>query len=170
MTRFSDLKIKPNREKAFVGRHIATEKILGQCIKVLKYKIEPHKHKPGAETLIPQLLKVNGRRFLSVEPMLGPISFRWAPWHDYKDPATAVPLSRNGKIVMGRTQYDGVKGIDWVIVGGESGHHKRPFDPEWGRVLRDQCDEAGIPFFFKQIDKVQPIPEDLMIRQFPVNQ
>lgn len=40
--------------------------------------------------------------------------------------------------------------IDWVICGGESGAGARPMDPEWARSLRDQCDSAGVPFFFKQ--------------------
>jgi protein gp37 len=41
-------------------------------------------------------------------------------------------------------------GIDWVIVGGESGPGARPVDPDWVREIRDQCLRAGIPFFFKQ--------------------
>lgn len=41
-------------------------------------------------------------------------------------------------------------GIHWVIVGGESGAGARPMDPEWVRALRDQCDRANVPFFFKQ--------------------
>ncbi len=41
-------------------------------------------------------------------------------------------------------------GIDWVIVGGESGHHARPIEKNWVVSLRDQCNEASIPFFFKQ--------------------
>lgn len=41
-------------------------------------------------------------------------------------------------------------GIDWVIVGGESGHHARPMHVEWVRSIRDQCGAAGVPFFFKQ--------------------
>lgn len=41
-------------------------------------------------------------------------------------------------------------GIHWVIVGGESGHHARPMHPDWARSLRDQCQAAGVPFFFKQ--------------------
>ncbi|MFO0763154.1 MAG: DUF5131 family protein, partial [Byssovorax sp.] len=61
-----------------------------------------------------------GVRFLSVEPLLGPID--------------ALPLS----------------GMDWVIVGGESGHHARPMEPAWVRSIRDQCRRATVPFFFKQ--------------------
>jgi protein gp37 len=41
-------------------------------------------------------------------------------------------------------------GIDWVICGGESGPHARPMHPDWARSLRDQCQAAGVPFFFKQ--------------------
>jgi protein gp37 len=41
-------------------------------------------------------------------------------------------------------------GIDWVIVGGESGHRARPMNPAWARDLRDQCRRAGVAFFFKQ--------------------
>jgi protein gp37 len=41
-------------------------------------------------------------------------------------------------------------GIGWIIAGGESGPRARPSDPDWFRALRMQCDEAGIPFFFKQ--------------------
>lgn len=58
--------------------------------------------------------------------------------------------------------------IDWVICGGESGPKKRPFNCDWARSLRDQCKAAGVKFFFKQVDKVQPIPSDLMIREFPI--
>lgn len=43
-----------------------------------------------------------------------------------------------------------LRGIDWVIVGGESGPRARPMSPEWVRSIRDQCIAAGVPFFFKQ--------------------
>ena len=43
-----------------------------------------------------------------------------------------------------------LSGISWVILGGESGHGARPMHPEWVRSIRDQCRDAGIPFFFKQ--------------------
>jgi protein gp37 len=41
-------------------------------------------------------------------------------------------------------------GLDWVVVGGESGRGARPMHPDWARSLRDQCQEAGVPFLFKQ--------------------
>jgi protein gp37 len=59
-------------------------------------------------------------RFLSIEPLLGPIP--------------DLPLD----------------GIDWVIVGGESGPVRRPIDPAWVRDIRNQCVAAGVAFFFKQ--------------------
>jgi protein gp37 len=75
---------------------------------------------------IADLVKVRARiRFLSIEPLIGEI--------------TALPL----------------KGIHWVIVGGESGHGARPLDPEWVRTIRDQCATAKVPFFFKQWGGVQ---------------
>jgi len=59
-------------------------------------------------------------RFLSIEPLLGPIP--------------ELPLD----------------GIDWVIVGGESGPQHRAVDPDWVREIRDQCIASDVPFFFKQ--------------------
>jgi protein gp37 len=64
-------------------------------------------------------------RFISVEPLLGPIE--------------KLPL----------------KGIHWVIAGGESGPRAREMKPEWARSIRDQCVDAGVAFFFKQWGGVQ---------------
>jgi protein gp37 len=58
-------------------------------------------------------------------------------------------------------------GIGWVIQGGESGNKKRLFDTNWARHIRDLCEIKKVPYFFKQIDKIQAIPKDLQIRQFP---
>jgi protein gp37 len=65
-------------------------------------------------------------------------------------------------------------GIHWVIVGGESGPRARPFDPDWARNLRDQCQPAGVAFFMKQVGgrrnhggEERDIPPDLFIRQMP---
>lgn len=89
-----------------------------------------------ADIRIPALLEADAAvRFLSMEPLLGPVSFRWAKWHPY----------------VNSSHLDGLKGIDWVIVGGESGRGARIMDPEWVRALRDQCNEAGVAFFYKQL-------------------
>lgn len=115
-----------------------------------------------ADKLIPQLLKVKGKKFLSVEPMLDAINLKVLG--DSEDGFT--------NCLKGLTFCAGMNEplehdkIDWVICGGESGQKKRPFNAQWARDIRDQCASAGVPFFMKQMDKVQPIPEDLMIRQF----
>jgi protein gp37 len=78
-------------------------------------------------------------RFLSCEPMLSPVT---------------LDLS----------------GINWVICDGESGR-SAPMQAVWARSVRDQCAKAGVAFFQKQMSavkrKMPPIPDDLMIRQFP---
>ena len=105
-----------------------------------------------ADKRIPELLKIPAKvRFLSVEPMLEEICLaRWM-----------------NRFSDGKKVFPNAPEPDWVIVGGESGGNKRPFDPDWARSIRDQCKSAGISFFMKQIDKIQQIPDDLMIRQFP---
>jgi len=78
-----------------------------------------------ADERIPDLLVTSAAmRFVSVEPMLGAV----ADFHVWRH-ATK---------------------IDWVIVGGESGPGARPMRPDWPRSIRDQCQTAGVPFFFKQ--------------------
>ena len=60
-----------------------------------------------------------------------------------------------------------LSGIDWVIQGGESGNKKRPFDIAWAYKMKEICKHQNTPYFFKQIDKVQKIPNDLMIKEYP---
>jgi protein gp37 len=96
-----------------------------------------------ADERIPELLKIPARvRFLSCEPLLGPLD---------------LSTSEKGDVIAP---------VDWIICGGESGPNRRPMDLQWARSLRDQC-RGACAFFMKQIDKVQPIPDDLMIREFP---
>jgi protein gp37 len=102
-----------------------------------------------AHTLIPQLAKVKGKRFISVEPQLSEVDL--------------TEFAIDGDVINGRL----IDWVDWVIVGGESGHHKRNYNTDWGRIIRDDCQALSVPFFFKQIDKVQLIPDDLLIREFP---
>jgi protein gp37 len=70
-------------------------------------------------------------------------------------------------------QYLGA-GLDWVILGGESGRGYRSFNPDWARSLRDQCDASGAAFFMKQLgghpnkrDEIDDLPHDLRVRQWP---
>ena len=81
-----------------------------------------------ADRDVPKLLDQGAAvRWLSCEPLLGPIDFKW--------PAQAM---------------------DWVIVGGESGKDARPMDPDWARSIRDQCEHHAIPFHFKQWGGAKP--------------
>jgi protein gp37 len=92
-----------------------------------------------ADKRIPMLLRLPvAVRFLSCEPLLGPLGLR--PNDDFSD---------NGHGRGWLATYDGST-VDWVIVGGESGANARPMDSEWALAIRDQCQAAGVPFFFKQ--------------------
>jgi protein gp37 len=51
------------------------------------------------------------------------------------------------------------KGLDWVVLGGESGRRARPLHPNWTRVIRDQCKTAGVPFLFKQWGEFAPVSD-----------
>lgn len=107
------------------------------------------------EERAPHLLRIPARvRFISAEPLLGPLDL--CPW------------------------LDRANGIGWVIVGGESGGGARPFDTDWARVIRDQCGDAGVPCFVKQLGQnpigltvrkkggdLDDIPADLRVREFP---
>jgi len=93
-------------------------------------------------------------RGLSIEPMIGPVD-------------------------LSSGHYEG--GIDWVIVGGESGPGARLFDMDWARRIRDRCASHGVAFFMKQTgsvyakahgipgkgDRLEDLPADLRIREFP---
>lgn len=99
-----------------------------------------------AEERVPVLLSIPDTevtRFLSVEPMLGPVDLRkWL--HD------SSCHIRTSEQVCTCTEPREV-GVDWVICGGESGPKNRPMDLAWARSLRDQCADAGVPFLFKQV-------------------
>lgn len=57
--------------------------------------------------------------------------------------------------------------LDGVILGGQTGPGAVPMDPDWARAVRDQCQEAGVPFYMKQMARREPIPPDLMVRELP---
>lgn len=70
-------------------------------------------------------------RFVSAEPLLGPVDFT--------------------RIVRGGQVYNGLAGIQWVIAGGESGPGYRPMQDDWARAVRDQCEASGVAFMLKQL-------------------
>lgn len=110
---------RPQNISAMVpwGKFWPTNVWLGTTVENQKY----------AEERLPFLLAANAPiRFLSCEPLLGPLDL--TSWFD----------------------RSGFYSIDWVIAGGESGPSCRPMHPDWVISLLDQCQEANVPFHFKQ--------------------
>lgn len=95
-----------------------------------------------ADERIPQLLQIPAKvRFLSCEPLLGPVDLRL-----------------NDEFPSSDGCYEDARhGLHWVIAGGESGPHARPMHPDWARSLRDQCQAASVPFLFKQWGNHLPV-------------
>lgn len=88
-------------------------------------------------------------RFLSCEPLLGPVDLTKLPMFNGKTNYNALTGEEPIDPSTGQPRGAGPS-IHWVIAGGESGPHARPMHPDWARSLRDQCAAAGVPFFFKQ--------------------
>ena len=85
-----------------------------------------------ADSRIPPLLELPAAvRWVSAEPLLRPVDLG---------------------------EY--IEGLDWVVVGGESGPGRRPMDYAWARSLRDQCRDSGVPFFYKQGNALRPGQDD----------
>lgn len=107
-----------------------------------------------ADERIPHLLKTPAtNRWLSLEPLLGPIN-----------------LFEN----KGWLGWEMVDGVSWVVVGAESGPNRRPCKIEWVRSIVDQCQNANVPVFVKQLNidgrcvhDIEKFPADLQIRQLP---
>lgn len=99
----------------------------------------------SADLRVPLLLEIPAAvRWLSCEPLLGPVDLG----------AEYLALRRDGRypfpMLEDRYRTKLVDLLDWVVVGGESGAHARPMNPEWALDLRDQSAAAGVPFLFKQ--------------------
>lgn len=108
---------------------------------------------------IPKLLAVHAaKRFLSMEPLLGPVDLTRIDV--FGGDAEIYPLKGTTDCVNDEGEpTEDVPALDWVIVGGESGHGARPMHPDWARSLRDQCAEAGVPFVMKQWGEWVPISQ-----------
>jgi protein gp37 len=126
-----------------------------------------------------ELLKIPAKiRFLSCEPLLGPLNLE--PFLQYP------PFHEHHKMTFGADDW---RGIDWVIVGGESGRKARECNLAWMESIVDQCEEAEVPCFVKQLGKFpaagtpqgarglpmvdskggdfEEFPPELQVRQFP---
>jgi protein gp37 len=115
-----------------------------------------------ADRRIPHLLETPAAvRFVSCEPMVGPVGFDddWLARTCVKCGSMDFHSCKNSgpQCWEASEEYEGdtcgcteSTGIDWVICGGESGPGARPMNPDWARGLRDECQAAEVPFFFKQ--------------------
>lgn len=122
-----------------------------------------------ADERIPELLATPAAiRFVSAEPLLGPIDFGVIPTYLSADCVTVIPGRmnalngaqscyptghRDGRAMISMLERER---LDWIIVGGESGPNARPMHPAWARQIRDQCAAANTPFFFKQWGEWSP--------------
>jgi len=108
----------------------------------------------SADTRIPLLLQTPAAvRWISAEPLLGPVDLSPAYLPCPNAENVTMDPETGGYECCSRCDYTGISnelGIDWVVVGGESGPKARPMHPAWARGLRDQCKAAGVPFLFKQ--------------------
>lgn len=109
---------------------------------------------------VPKLLATPARiRFLSCEPLLGPINFEGC-WVEHLN----VAMHENW-----------LEALDWVIVGGESGHHARPMVEQWAIDLVGQCQAVETAVFMKQGSQAnwprfkdfESFPADLRVREWP---
>jgi len=108
-----------------------------------------------ADRDIPKLLATPARvRFLSIEPMLGPVNLT-----RLRPPDLTWLDALSGRAHDGPSVFAWGSQVDWVIAGGESGHQARPSHPDWFRSLRDQCVAAGVPYHFKQWGEWWPMSQ-----------
>jgi protein gp37 len=152
-------------------------------------------HQMAAEERIPRLLEAPAvQYFLSCEPLLGPLDLplkycvgchgftRTIEVNNGKDWGCAGCKTYKGSYRGRAFQPSSVRGIGWVIVGGESGPRARLQNPEWVRGIQAQCKEAGVPFLFKQMGllwgkaegasdkhggKLEEIPAEFRVRESP---
>lgn len=115
-----------------------------------------------ADRRIPFLLEAPAAvRFLSCEPLLGPLDLsRWIGpgllTLEMSQQLEGFAKTRDGamwNVPFGNVRHE-FHGLAWAIVGGESGPRARPMDMDWARAIRDTCVPAMVPFFFKQVGGV----------------
>ena len=147
----------------------------------------------SADERIPILLQTPAAvRWISAEPLLEAVDLR--PWMGYGRYEGNVPghcVDIDGATWHADTEKcrtcgwgypddpdypNRVPGIDWCVVGGESGPRARPMDIQWARSLRQQCAQAGVAYFMKQLSQAnapktfrdfESFPEDLQVREYP---
>lgn len=140
----------------------------------------------AADKRIPELLKVPATvRFLSCEPLLGPVALPCEEPRPLAESFVQGILCEDPHCARLSKHCPGEFGcrfrlpkygerIDWVIAGGESGGKARPMQEQWARDLHSQCKAANVAFFMKQMGGVrdkrhnlEDLPEELRVREFP---
>ncbi len=118
-----------------------------------------------ADERIPILLQTRAaHRWVSIEPMLGPVDLsEWFGLYEYDEGKYALKVGSRWK-----------DSPDWIVCGGETGPGARPMEIEWARSVVNQCRAAGVPVFVKQLTingriskDMSEWPEDLRIKEMP---
>jgi len=123
-----------------------------------------------ADKRIPILLQIPAEvRFVSIEPMLGSVDIS-SFMGSVSGCTINCPTTKNSCRAQSgdcRLSVHTLRGIDWVICGGESGPKARYMNPEWASSIKRQCKKNNVPFFMKQMSGKTPIPDFLQGREFP---
>jgi protein gp37 len=102
----------------------------------------------AADRRVPELLKIRAQvRFVSVEPMLGRVSFRWQPYAHQATGETYRQYLERNKIIH---HLESLRKLDWIIAGPETGPKARASSRDWFDELAADCLNAGVPFFDKR--------------------
>lgn len=126
-----------------------------------------------ADQRIPPLLDTPAAvRFISAEPLLGPINLRPRPPGQQH---LCIRCGQGPDVAHHHSDGYRTRGIDWVIVGGESGPGARPMNLDWARSIVEQCRRAGVAPFVKQLGSrwgrdhhdIDRFPPDLQVREYP---
>jgi protein gp37 len=118
-----------------------------------------------ADEKIPVFLQVPGKKFLSIEPMLGEIELRPFLNCFNEDPPIKPGihfLSKEEQEAVKKWEKTAPRMINAVILGGETGPGARPMHPDWVRSVRDQCAAAGVPFFMKGMGEWEFLPKTVI--------
>ena len=118
-------------------------------------------HQAAADERIPMLLTIPARlRFVSVEPMLGPVDLMRVRFPTgVIENVLRTDVAERAREIVGK-----LHGVDWVICGAETGPGAREMDNNWACDLEVQCARTGVPFFFKKPSKGHILQS---VRQFP---
>lgn len=126
----------------------------------------------STDARIPKLMKIPAAvRFISAEPLLGPIELDWTAGGQVLGPCDEC--GERG-INPECEACDGMGSVNWTVAGCESGPGRRPAELGWFRQIRDVCQENGVPLWIKQLPVDGKVshdpaewPEDLRVREFP---